>query len=310
MDKVIVSVIIPTYNNEQYITQALESAIHQSCQYPYEIIIGDDASTDGTGEICRCFAAHPKVRLISHRQNLGLIGNYRSLFSASNGKYIAILEGDDYWDRSKLAEQISFLETHPDYGLLHSNGHMLFDNGKTALIHRKSIIPGELTYRDLFARNRITSVTACFRKDLLQHVDLACFESLGFKTIDYPLWLEFAQHTRFAYMNRPLATYRITAGSISNSSSIEQRKQFEESNRSILEFYSQKYPTPGFDQQFILEKFNKKMFYSILCCGTFTDQKMLSEEHLHLIRIKTLALKSRLIFLLYKGIIRLFYNRV
>ncbi|MFH0756469.1 MAG: glycosyltransferase [Bacteroidota bacterium] len=310
MEKMVVSVIVPAYNHGQYIAQSLESAIHQTFEQDYEIIIGDDCSTDHTGEICRRYADHPKIRLISHDQNIGLIQNYRSLFSASRGRYIAILEGDDYWEENKLAEQISFLEAHPECGFLHSNGYFLFENGRRKLIHREAGIPQELSYGDLIKSNRIAAVTACFRRDLLQFADLERFESLGFRTMDYPLWLEFAQHTRMGFLNLPLATYRITAGSISNNRSFEKRRQFEASNRSILEFYSKKYPVAGLNPEFIQTKYNTKLFYAILDCGTFADQKMLSEEYLHLGRIKTLALRCRLIFSLYRVIIRLFYKRV
>lgn len=310
MEKIVVSVIVPAYNHEQYIAQSLESAIHQTFEQTYEILIGDDCSTDRTGEICRQYADHPKVRLISHDQNIGLIQNYRSLFSASRGRYIAILEGDDYWEKNKLTQQISFLEAHPEYGFLHSNGYFLHEPGKKTLIHNKARIPQDLTYGDLIQSNRIAAVTACFKRDLLQFADLEKFESLGFRTMDYPLWLEFAQHTRMGYLNLPLATYRITAGSISNNRSFEKRKQFEESNRSILEFYSEKYPVDELNPGFIQTKYNTKLFYAILDCGTFADQKILSEEYLPLGRIKTLALRSRLIFSLYRVIIRLFYKRV
>lgn len=310
MGKVIVSVIIPTYNHKLYIKKAIESALDQECDFPYEIIVGDDYSTDGTGEICKQYERDPRVSVLSYRHNLGLIANYRSLFSASIGKYIAILEGDDYWEKNKLAEQITFLENHPDVGLVHSNGYLLFENGKSHMVHKKSKIPGELTYWDLINSNKIVAVTACFKRDLLQYVDLNRFESLGFKTIDYPLWLEFIQHTRMAFINKSLATYRITADSISNHKSIEKRTAFEESNRSILEYYCKKYPVSQFDQRFILEKFHKKMYYLILYCGTFKDQDMLSMEYLHLPPFKRFALRSKILFLLYQRMVKLFYNRV
>lgn len=310
MDKVVISIIIPTYNHEQYIQQAIESALNQECSYSYEILIGDDCSTDRTKEICQYYTKHPGIQLLSHQQNLGLINNYRSLFSASNGDYIAILEGDDFWEKNKLAEQIAYLEAHPNYGFIHSNAYLLFENGNKTLLHDNPLTPREYTYKEIFTSNRIAAVTVCFRKELLQYTDLDRFESLGFKTIDLPLWLEFAQHVKLAYIDKPLATYRITANAISNNRSIIKRTEFETSNRSILEYYSQKFPTPGIDQRFILEKFYVKMYYSILYYGTFADMKIFSGVDIPLARFKRLAIKSRYIFVLYKVILKLFYKRV
>jgi glycosyltransferase involved in cell wall biosynthesis len=82
MERVTISVIIPTYNHEQYIGQAIESALHQVCNHSYEIIIGDDCSTDRTLEICQNYGRNPSVRILSHPRNLGLISNYRALFAA------------------------------------------------------------------------------------------------------------------------------------------------------------------------------------------------------------------------------------
>jgi hypothetical protein len=179
---------------------------------------------------------------------------------------------------------------------VHNNSHLLFENGSKDLVH-KTPSALEDTYKDIFTKNRIVAVTVCFRKDLLQYADLDQFESRGFRTIDLPLWLEFSQHASLAYIDQPLATFRFTEKSISN-------------NRSILEYYSEKYPVPGLDQRFILEKFNLKMYYSILYYGTFDDLRILSKEYLPLTRFKLLALKSKCLFQFYKGLVKLFYKRV
>ena len=117
-------VIMPAYNHEQFIAQAIESVLMQECSYHYRLIIGEDCSTDGTRLICQQFAdQYPeRILLIGHESNSGIAQNYKSLFEAASAKYIAILEGDDYWtDKHKLQKQIQILESDGDIGLVHGN---------------------------------------------------------------------------------------------------------------------------------------------------------------------------------------------
>jgi glycosyltransferase involved in cell wall biosynthesis len=166
MKDVLISIIIPTYNHEAYIEHAIESALNQKHDYPFEIIVGDDCSTDRTNKICRAYYHNNLIKLIDSETNTGLLENYTRLFSACTGKYIAILEGDDFWHENKLSEQISFLENNSDYGFVHSNAFLLFENNKTSLAHKHSFSLAGDVYNDLFTQNKIVSITVCFRKSL------------------------------------------------------------------------------------------------------------------------------------------------
>ena len=109
-----------TYNHEKFIAQAIESVLMQETNFPIELIIGEDCSTDATQAIVRRYAeARPDVvRAFVHERNLGVEENFREVLKACRGKYIALLEGDDYWtDRSKLQTQFEFLEKHRDCAL-------------------------------------------------------------------------------------------------------------------------------------------------------------------------------------------------
>lgn len=114
----LVSACIITYNQEKYIRQCLEGAINQKVDFDYEIIIGEDKSTDATLAICSEYAAkYPHlVKLINRSKNLGVAGNWAETIQACSGKYIALCEGDDYWtDMNKLQKQVHFLEANPGY---------------------------------------------------------------------------------------------------------------------------------------------------------------------------------------------------
>lgn len=113
-----VSVIVLTYFHEKYVRQALDSILTQRTNIRYEVLIGDDASEDMTQDIIREYAErYPDVIVPTLRkENLGATRNSWELLRQAKGKYIANLEGDDYWiDPDKLQKQFDFLENHPEY---------------------------------------------------------------------------------------------------------------------------------------------------------------------------------------------------
>jgi glycosyltransferase involved in cell wall biosynthesis len=113
-----VSVWITAYNHERFIEEALDSVLSQKTNFDYEIVIGEDCSQDKTREIVLSYKArHPdKIKLFLPEKNLGMHAMFYDSYSLCNGKYIAWLDGDDYWtDDSKLQKQVDFLEQNPQF---------------------------------------------------------------------------------------------------------------------------------------------------------------------------------------------------
>ena len=109
------SVCMITYNHENYIAQAIESVLMQKTNFLYELIIGEDFSLDDTRNICLKYANEfpERIKLLPSVENYGMMANFIRTFNACSGKYIAMLEGDDYWtDPFKLQRQIDFLESN------------------------------------------------------------------------------------------------------------------------------------------------------------------------------------------------------
>lgn len=120
MDTPLVSVHIITYNQDRYIAQAIEGALGQQTDFAFEIIIGEDCSTDGTRDaVFEYQKKYPEmIRVITSEQNVGAAANSLRVREACRGKYTAICDGDDYWtDPSKLQKQVAFLEAHPEYSI-------------------------------------------------------------------------------------------------------------------------------------------------------------------------------------------------
>lgn len=116
----VLSVRISTYQHAGFIRQCLDSVLCQQTNFPFEIVIGEDCSTDGTREIVFEYAERypERIRVITADINVGVKANGQRLRNACRGKYVALLEGDDYWcDPLKLQQQVDFLESNPDYAL-------------------------------------------------------------------------------------------------------------------------------------------------------------------------------------------------
>lgn len=112
----LISVIVITYNHESYIRQAMSGIWMQKINVPIEILVGNDASTDQTGEILDTLNCDTPFVLYHRKKNMGASANLYDLLKRAKGKYIALLEGDDYWtDTQKLQKQFDFLQNHPEY---------------------------------------------------------------------------------------------------------------------------------------------------------------------------------------------------
>ena len=126
-----VAVWMVTYNHDEFIENAIESVMMQKCSFKYKLLIGEDNSTDKTREICKKIKEKyaDKIELILHKKNIGANPNGIYMYKKcleSGAKYIALLEGDDYWlDTYKLQKQVDFLEKNLDYSFCSTNIHVL-----------------------------------------------------------------------------------------------------------------------------------------------------------------------------------------
>lgn len=120
-----VSVLVVCYNQASTIEQALRSVAAQQTDFPFEIVIADDCSTDDTAERCRAFAAaHPEVsvRVLHRERNMGLVDNYFDALLQSRGRYVADCAGDDWWpDPGRLQRQRNLLAADPSVTVVHGN---------------------------------------------------------------------------------------------------------------------------------------------------------------------------------------------
>jgi glycosyltransferase involved in cell wall biosynthesis len=204
-----------TYNQEKFIAQAIESVMMQEADFDYELVIGEDCSTDGTRDICTAYYnKYPdKIRLLLREKNLGMMQNFIQTFSTCKGQYVALLEGDDYWTSSdKLQKQLAFLDSHPDYAICCTRTMASADdaNRESYSIPSPEYQKDTLTIEDLLRVNSIATCSVMFRNGLVGSFPDWFF---SLRMGDWPLHIMNAQHGKIGYIDELMAVYRIHANS-------------------------------------------------------------------------------------------------
>ena len=208
-----VSVLMLAYNHERHIAQALDSAVGQQAPFDFEIVVGEDASTDATPRIVadyqRRFPA--LVRPLFHHANLGMHDNFLHAFSACRGEYVALLEGDDYWtEPSKLRRQVELMDRQP---LVAVCGHRVrvLDESEPERIELFPADNGRRTFslEDILVANFLPTCSTMFRR--AQFTGFPPWVR-GLRALDWPLHVLNARFGSIALMPEVMGVYRRHAG--------------------------------------------------------------------------------------------------
>ena len=219
-EKILVSVIVPTYKQSEYLELTLLSIINQKTNFHYEIIISNDASTDNSDSVIQDIIKSKvnneniSIKYFNHEKNLGMIKNWIFCIEQCEGKYIAICEGDDYWiDENKLQKQVDFLEQNTDYSISCHNIFLL--NGdilSSESPYDKENTQDTYTLDDLACRNIIPTLSVVYRRSNINFPDWYLSSPMG----DYPLMLWIAQKGKIKYFKEKMGVYRQNVGVWSN----------------------------------------------------------------------------------------------
>ena len=213
-----VTVLIVTYNHANYIAGAIESALMQRADFPVEILISEDCSTDATREIVeRCVKTYPELLTpIFSETNIRSNEVVARGLRRAKGRYVSILDGDDYWtSETKLAEQVSFLEAHSDFSAVFHNalvatGETLTDFRWTPP-HQSSVV----TKREIWEGNPYATCAGMLRTDCVRSVP--AWYADFFPITDWPLYVLCAERGDLAFVDDPVGVYRLHEGGLVSS---------------------------------------------------------------------------------------------
>ena len=269
---VLVSIKCITYNQEKYISDALDGFLSQKTDFPFEVVVHDDASTDKTAEIIKEYASkYPRIiKPLYETENQyskgnGILG--RIVDAKLSGKYIAFCEGDDYWiDENKLQKQIDYLESNPDYGLCFTDCNFVDAYGnvtKRDLFKSKQLPVPQCFKEHLFNLGYIAPMSWVMRKSVYDTLDMS------YKSTDgtFVRALEFFLKSKVYFMDSTTCCYRQHEGSVSKQTDPKKMYKYQKGVFETGLYYCKKY----LDSNSISDY--KTVMYRNLC-----NQALLNED--------------------------------
>ena len=218
-----VSVLMPVYNGEKYLREAIESILKQSFA-DFEFLIINDGSTDKSREIILSFT-DPRIRLIDNEENLKLIKTLNKGFKLAKGEYIARMDADDISLPQRLEKQVKFMSGHPKIGAC---GTLVRTIGKQGgFVANRLIDPEEIRANHLF-HTSLAHPSVMIRKEIIEKHGFQ-FDEKFIHCEDYEFWTRFAKISKLSNLNEVLLLYRIHDNNISSVYS-----QIQNSNKSLV----------------------------------------------------------------------------
>jgi len=313
----LVSVTVTTYQHANYIKDCLEGILMQKTNFPFEIIIGEDESTDGTREICIEYAEkYPdKIRLFLRKRETSQLydenGKFITRFNghwnrmSARGKYIAWCEGDDYWiDPYKLQKQVDFLEANPEYGMVYCDIDRL--NEKTKIIEKNAFKNQlgikENTFNDFLINAWfLAPCTWLIRYNVLNSIQYLLKKE--YIVGDLPLLLGISKNSKIGYIDESMAVYRILNKSASHLKSKKEQYKFHQGIFKIQMDFAKYYNVTSIVIEKIKDNYYKSVF-NLICL--LNDKKSKIEAFSYLKKGNMLTKKMRILHLITKfSIIRL-----
>lgn len=268
----LVSIRCLVYNHEPYLRQCLDGFVMQQTTFPFEAIIHDDASTDGSAAIIGEYAEkYPDIiKPIYETENQyskhdGSLT--RSLDAAMHpgSKYVALCEGDDYWtDPNKLQMQVDVMEADEQIGLVHTFARV-YDQQTESFQDKLWGWPIN-SFEDELIANRPVTLTTCFRKKLFLKAQqfFRSHNHKPWKMGDYPMWLYMSYYAKTYFIDKPTGVYRLLKNSASHSPDPQKLADFELSAYDIRFFFA---------KQFHYEHMLKKLATNLVSKMQFMSMK-------------------------------------
>lgn len=256
----LVSICCLAYNHEPYIRDCLDGFVMQKTDFPFEVLIHDDASTDKTAEVIREYESkYPQiikpVYQTENKYSKGVKVNSVYNFARARGQYIALCEGDDYWTNPlKLQVQVDFLEANPDYSMCFHNALLKWEDGREGL-SMSNLEDRDYSGEELYENFIVPTASCVVRKDVFES-DLykIASKNKNFCFGDIVMWLTASECGKIRAMSDSMSVYRKHMGGVVYSFTPDKTKQMCIHNVEIPKVFGTRY------------RKGAKLFVVSLCC--------------------------------------------
>lgn len=315
--KPIVSILLITYNQQEFIAQAIESVLMQKVDFPYEIIIGEDLGSDNTRAICEEYARKAKskevkgksgevsIKVLPRTKNLGVTGNWCDCAQHAQGKYIMMLDGDDYWtDPNKMKMQVDFMETLPECVICHTNNAILYMNTGAIKPSNKHDVPEGMILQDVMAgREQIVSSTACLRGDVVRkHIPFDAYMKEDFPCEDWPTMAILSAYGEIRYLPQSTTVYRVGQVSVTNEVNYDKIRRYWQRSKHMTECIYGLLPELGEFKD--ADYFDTYMYNALLNAAyknnDYKSARVFAEKNPNKERMATRCAKSWITFKMYR----------
>lgn len=238
------SVLIITYNHEKYIGKAIESALAQETDFDFEVVVGDDCSTDGTRKVIMDYMRrHPgKIIVPCGDRNVGANRNFIRSLAICRGKYVALLDGDDYWTSpKKLQTQVDYLENRQECVMCFHDVENIFEDFTGEPVYVQNDRQDTMDIEDILRDNFIPTSSLVFRNGFIDKFP-DWYYDLPFG--DWPFFVILSQFGKIGYIKEKMGVYRrrigaATAGGAKSGPKCEMYIQGEIKTYKVLDRYFQ-----------------------------------------------------------------------
>lgn len=211
MENIQVSIVMPVFNSNKYLSEAIESVLQQTFT-SWELIIVDDHSTDGSINIIKKYADEDsRIIPIFLPKNVGAAAARNTGIACRRGRYLAFLDSDDIWLKQKLEIQLGFMKTN-NYSFSYTSYNLISQSGKK--MNREVSVPPRISYKDALTKTAISTITVCLDMKQITSISMPLLKGAE----DTGTWLSLLKHIDYAYgIDMILASYRQVPTSLSHN---------------------------------------------------------------------------------------------
>lgn len=277
---IVLSIHLITYNNEKHIDETLQSILRQKVDFKYEIVIGDDCSTDKTLDIIKTYAnIHPNIfKILKNDTQLGILGNFKSTLDRCKGEFIFDIAGDDMLKGdSSLQKMVSVLQMNPNLGFVYSGFDRLEDyNNKITPFKDKAVFNiSKEAFKEAVLFGNANPITLCYNKThLYKYVDFNTYLKMGLTIEDHPIFVDLVMQTDFERIKESLHIYRSHDNSYSHKKDFNKLIFQKQQIKKLFGYFSTKY---HFSVQ-LINKYNENYNKELLFLAGYFNKKDFGKE--------------------------------